>query len=174
MTTLQPAFNAANAPSMASPRLPLERPARLTSVDAYRGLVMLLMMAEVLRLAAVGRATHAAFWQFLGRHQSHVEWTGMVLHDLIQPSFSFLVGVALPFSIASRVARGQSTARMTLHACWRALILIVLGFFLRSIGRPQTNFTFEDTLTQIGLGYVFLFLLGFLRPRAQWLALATS
>ena len=41
-------------------------------------------------------------------HQSHVEWTGCSLHDLIQPSFSFLVGVALPFSLASRLARGQS------------------------------------------------------------------
>src|SRR6185437_13070820 len=34
-----------------------------------------------------------------------------------------------------------------------------------------TNFTFEDTLTQIGLGYVFLFLLGFRSPRWQWGAL---
>src|SRR5262249_35680406 len=30
-----------------------------------------------------------------------------------------------------------------------------------------TYFTFEDTLTQIGLGYVFLFLLGFTRVRTQ-------
>jgi predicted acyltransferase len=32
----------------------------------------------------------------------------------------------------------------------------------------QTYFTFEDTLTQIGLGYPFLFLLGFRSPRWQW------
>ena len=36
---------------------------------------------------------------------------------------------------------------------------------------PQTNFTFEDTLTQIGLGYPILFLLGFRPPRWQWTAL---
>ena len=48
-----------------------------------------------------------------------------------------------------------------MHAFWRALILICLGVFLRSVNRPQTNWTFEDTLTQIGLGYGFLFLLGF-------------
>jgi predicted acyltransferase len=35
----------------------------------------------------------------------------------------------------------------------------------------QTYFTFEDTLTQIGLGYPFLFLLGFKPPRWQWWAL---
>ena len=49
-------------------------------------------------------------------------------------------------------------------------MLIVLGVFLRSIGKPQTNFTFEDTLTQIGLGYGFLFLLGFRPVRDQWIA----
>jgi predicted acyltransferase len=34
----------------------------------------------------------------------------------------------------------------------------------------MTNFTFEDTLTQIGLGYTFAFLLAFARPRWQWVA----
>jgi predicted acyltransferase len=100
-----------------------------------------------------------------------VQWIGCSLHDLIQPSFSFLVGVALPFSIASRLARGQSAARMTLHAFWRALVLIFLGVFLRSIGHSQTYFTFEDTLTQIGLGYGILFVLGFRPVRDQWIAL---
>jgi hypothetical protein len=33
----------------------------------------------------------------------------------------------------------------------------------------QTNFTFEDTLTQIGLGYTFLVLLSFYSRRV-WLA----
>jgi heparan-alpha-glucosaminide N-acetyltransferase len=53
------------------------------------------------------------------------------------------------------------------HALWRALLLIWLGIFLRSTGRPQTNFTFEDVLTQIGLGYPFLFLLAFTTWRKQ-------
>ena len=34
-----------------------------------------------------------------------------------------------------------------------------MGIFLRSLGKPATNFTFDDTLTQIGLGYWILFLL---------------
>jgi predicted acyltransferase len=90
---------------------------------------------------------------------------------MIQPSFSFLVGVALPFSLASWAARGQSRTRMTLHAGSRALALILLGVFLRSMGRHQTYWTFEDTLSQIGLGYVALFLLGFRPAREQWTAL---
>jgi predicted acyltransferase len=57
------------------------------------------------------------------------------------------------------------------HAVRRALILIFLGIFLRSLESRQTYFTFEDTLTQIGLGYVFLFLLGFARVRTQVITL---
>jgi predicted acyltransferase len=152
---------------------PLPTPAseRLASIDAYRGFVMLLMMAEVLHLGQVAAATKSEFWEFLAWHQTHVLWAGCTLHDLIQPSFSFLVGVALPFSIAARSAKGQSKGLMFVHALWRSFLLIVLGIFLRSMNKTQTNFTFEDTLTQIGLGYAFLFLLGFLSERWQWAAL---
>lgn len=149
-------------------------PTRQTSVDVYRGFVMFLMMAEVLRLSRVSRALPGnAFWSFLSYHQTHVEWIGCSLHDLIQPSFSFLVGVALPFSIASRLGRGQTPGHMTLHAAWRSVVLILLGVFLRSTSRSltMTNWTFEDTLSQIGLGYCFLFLLGFRPMRDQWIAL---
>jgi heparan-alpha-glucosaminide N-acetyltransferase len=147
---------------------------RNTAVDAYRGFVMLLMMGEVLRLSRLARA-FPDNWLIgiLAYNQSHVEWAGCSLHDLIQPSFSFLVGVALPYSIASRIARGGTFPRLFAHALWRALLLVALGIFLRSAHSPQTNFTFEDTLTQIGLGYPVLFLLGFRPPRWQWIALAT-
>ncbi|MBI5689738.1 MAG: DUF5009 domain-containing protein [Verrucomicrobia bacterium] len=147
---------------------------RLGSIDVYRGLVMFLMMAEVLRLRRVAQALpESGVWKFLSWHQSHVEWVGASLHDFIQPSFSFLVGVALPFSIASRQARGDSMTKVTLHAWWRALVLILLGVFLRSTSRTMTNWTFEDTLTQIGLGYGFLFLLGGRPVRDAWIALGT-
>lgn len=160
----------ARSPDAASAAAPAA--GRLASLDAYRGFVMLLMMAEVLELAAVAKAFPTSrFWQFLAWHQSHVPWEGCSLHDLIQPSFSFLVGVALPFSLAARRGRGQSDGQLTAHALWRALVLVALGIFLRSVGRSMTNFTFEDTLTQIGLGYPFLFLLGLRPRRAAWLAL---
>jgi heparan-alpha-glucosaminide N-acetyltransferase len=168
MTTL-----ATEKSGVAVPATPNAPPGRLVSLDAYRGFVMFLMMAEVLDFARVAEAKpDSGFWQFLAHHQSHVAWIGCSLHDLIQPSFSFLVGVALPFSLASRISRGQSPGRMTLHAFWRALILILLGVFLRSTGKAATNWTFEDTLTQIGLGYGLLFLLGFRKVRDQWIALA--
>ena len=146
---------------------------RNIAVDAYRGFVMFLMMAEVVHLAEVSRAYPGNwFWSILAYNQTHVPWTGCSLHDLIQPSFSFLVGVALPYSIASRLRKGGRFGPMLAHAVWRSLLLIALGIFLRSIDHPITYFTFEDTLTQIGLGYTFLFLLGFRSARWQWGAFA--
>jgi heparan-alpha-glucosaminide N-acetyltransferase len=141
---------------------------RLLSLDALRGLVMSLMLGEELRLFDVARSfPNSTFWSVIAFNTQHVEWQGCSLHDLIQPTFSFLVGAALPFSIASRQKKGQTFWPMLGHAIRRALLLIFLGIFLRSLHSTQTYFTFEDTLTQIGLGYVFLFLLGFTRVRTQ-------
>ena len=146
--------------------------ARNHAVDAYRGFVMFLMMAEVLNLARVSRAfPDSPIWAFLAQQQTHVLWAGCSLHDLIQPSFSFLVGVALPYSIASRAAKGASFGNLFAHAVWRGFLLAALGVFLRSMNSTQTNFTFEDTLSQIGFGYPFLFLLGFRPPRWMWATL---
>ena len=150
----------------------LSAPARNIAVDVYRGFVMFLMMAEVLQLSRVAKAHPGNwFWSILAFNQSHVEWAGCSLHDMIQPSFSFLVGVALPYSIASRMAKGATFRELFLHTVWRSVLLTALGIFLRSTRGPQTYFTFEDTLSQIGLGYTFLFLLGFCARRWQWTAL---
>jgi predicted acyltransferase len=143
-------------------------PQRLSSMDAYRGFVMLLMAGEMVRLGAVAAKMPADnVWHFFAHHQDHVDWQGCTLHDLIQPSFSFLVGLALPWSIASRQQSDQGFLRMFFHTVWRALALSALGIALRSTHASQTNFTFEDTLTQIGLGYTFLWLLAWRSVRTQ-------
>ena len=129
---------------------------------------MLLMLAEAMRLWTLHDAFPASrLWAIVAYNTEHVPWQGCSLHDLIQPAFSFLVGAALPFSIASRLARGQAFGRMFAHAVWRSILLIGLGIFLRSLARSSTYWTFEDTLTQIGLGYTFLFLLAFASLRVQ-------
>ena len=150
----------------------MEKAPRNLAVDTYRGFVMLLMMAEVVQLSRVAKALPGSgFWSWVAYHQTHVEWAGCSLHDTIQPGFSFLVGVALPYSIAARIAKGGAFRGMFLHALWRSLLLVALGVFLRSTHAPQTYYTFEDTLSQIGLGYPILFLLAYRPPRWQWAAL---
>lgn len=148
---------------------PIPPSARLTSLDVFRGFTMLLMASEIMRIPQVARTfTESAPAQYLAWMLDHVSWVGASPWDMIQPAFMFMVGVSLPFSLASRRARGHSFASMFGHTAYRALVLILLGIFLRSHSRPQTYFTFEDVLTQIGLGYVFLFLIANTRPITQW------
>jgi predicted acyltransferase len=144
---------------------------RLPSIDIYRGMVMFLMLAEVMHLYELRELfnrdnTAGRIAEWIRFHTTHVEWVGCSLHDMIQPSFTFLVGVSLVFSIASRMGKGQTKVQMLVHALWRSFALVFLGIFLRSLGKPQTNFTFDDTLTQIGLGYWLLFLVAGLSTRA--------
>ncbi|HZZ42622.1 MAG TPA: hypothetical protein VFE58_06770 [Tepidisphaeraceae bacterium] len=148
----------------------LQIPRRLASLDAYRGAIMLFLASSGLELSGAARHfPESRTWGFIGYQLEHTRWQGCSAWDLIQPSFMFMAGVALPFSLANRRAKGQSASKMWMHILWRSLVLILLGFFLRSIGRTQTYFTFEDVVTQIGLGYPFLFLLAFARPRTQFI-----
>jgi len=133
---------------------------------------MLLMGAEVLHLCKV-----AAFfpddpsWRFACEQQTHVAWRGWSAHDLIQPAFTFAVGSALAFSLANRRARNQTALASHVHAWSRAVVLVVMGIFLRSLRSDTTQFTFVDTLTQIGLGYGLAFTLACRPVRDQWIAL---
>lgn len=147
-----------------SDTLPLSvKPPRLLSLDAYRGLVMLLLMFT----AAHGdwmlpiEAVHEDSPWLLGllRQGEHVHWQGIVLWDMIQPAFMFMVGVSMAYSYVSRERQGHSHVRMLGHACYRALALVLLGVFLRSLWSDSTYWTLEDVVSQIGLGYVGLFLL---------------
>ena len=148
-------IDAAVRPSTASGSVPARDPrasvSRLTSLDVFRGVTMLFMASEILHIPSVARKfPDSGLARFLADMLDHRAWVGCVPWDLIQPAFMFMVGVSLPYSIASRLAKGQSFPRMLSHSVLRALILIALGIFLRSQSRAQTYFTFEDVLTQIG------------------------
>jgi predicted acyltransferase len=150
---------------------PPSKPDRLQSLDTFRGFAMFLMAMELLRLPQLAEHfSFSAIWRMIGFHSDHVVWTGCSLHDLIQPAFSFMVGMALPFSIASRQARGQTNQAMLTHALWRAFILVAIGVVLRFIDVRHLHLTFEDTLAQIGLGYPFLALLAGRVLRTQVIA----
>lgn len=142
---------------------------RLLSLDAYRGFVMIALAANGFGLAQTAKnmlkdSPDSALWQTIHYQLEHVPWVGCGFWDLIQPSFMFMVGVALPYSAAKRLSAGDTYGQLLGHAVIRAFVLVLLGVFLTSNGKPQTDYAFMNVLTQIGLGYVFLFLL-WDRPR---------
>ena len=156
---------------------PSVKPLRLISLDAFRGLVMLLMVSAGLSIPHVVNAFNhtpelqhlkTPLWDRLAFHTDHTDWIGCSLWDLIQPSFMFMVGVAMVFSLASRRVKGHSFPRMLAHAIARSIILILLAVFLSTdSSNRRTNWIFTNVLAQIGLGYTFLFLIANLKPRWQ-------
>jgi predicted acyltransferase len=150
---------------------------RLVSLDVYRGLIMITLAFNGFGLAQTAR-NHLAqdpeskTWAMVFHHSEHVEWTGCGYWDLIQPSFMFMVGVAMAFSYTRRQDQGASYPRMLGHAIWRSIVLIFLGIFLISNWSSSTEWSLMNVLTQIGLGYTFLFLLWGRPLHTQWLCAA--
>ena len=163
------------------------KPIRLVSLDAYRGFIMLMLAANGFGIARLARLPEDApiwqvldydIWQQIAFHFDHPEWVsqfhlvGLSFWDLIQPAFMFMVGVAMPYSLARRQSLGHSSVRQLGHAVWRALVLVLLGVFLQSQSTGQTNWIFVNVLSQIGLGYLVLYLLVPRKLAIQWTALA--
>ncbi len=121
---------------------------------------MLFMATGGLGFAALA-SNHpdSGFWSFLKFHTTHAAWIGGGAWDFIQPSFMLMVGVAIPFSLASKLSAGVSQSSLTLQALGRSCLLIALAIFLTTGDRSQPEFAFHNVLAQIGLGYFFVFLL---------------
>ena len=136
---------------------------RLQSLDAYRGLVMLILVSSGFGIIQASKQPGGEFLEPYVFYVSHPQWIsqfnlfGVSPWDMIQPAFMFMVGVSMPFSYSKRAKRGDSYFRRFIHAWWRAILLVLLCIFLRSNGKEQTNWTFIDVVGQIGLGYGFLF-----------------
>ena len=103
---------------------------RITSIDFFRGFTMFLLAGEATELYGQLEASHSGFIHFIGTQLSHHEWHGLHFWDLIQPFFMFIVGVAIPFAVANRMKKGDSTGTITCHAIKRSLILLFLGWAL--------------------------------------------
>jgi len=131
------------------------RPAteRLQSLDAYRGLIMLTLLAGSIFHSLKGHP----IWNWLYVQNEHVAWEGCVYWDLIQPSFMFMVGVAMPFALARRASLGDSWGRQFRHVLVRAFNLTLIGVLLDNFGAEKWSIGFIRVLQQIAIGYVFAF-----------------
>ena len=128
---------------------------RLQSLDAYRGFIMLTLLAA--GVFAPLKFFPKLHW--LAVQTEHTEWQGCTFWDLIQPSFMFMVGVAMPFAFARRQETGQSWGRQFLHVLIRAVNLTLIGILLDHIGAAKIEIGFIRVLQQIAFGYVICFFL---------------
>src|SRR5262245_27793226 len=129
---------------------------RYVSLDAYRGFIMLMLVSHTFGLNAMRGLPG---WSWLALQFEHVEWEGLVFWDLIQPAFMFMVGMAMPFALANRSAKGNTAGQILRHVAWRAFVLIVLSQVLISISGGKLQFQLINVLSQIAFTYFFTFLI---------------
>jgi predicted acyltransferase len=160
MATLQEAAVAA------PPQRPPEKESggRLVSLDAYRGFIMLLLVSEGFGLAVL---KSRPAWAWLAAQVDHAAWEGCTFWDLIQPAFTFMVGVAMPFSFARR-AQGGGTWGVFRHVAWRAFMLVLLSNIYSNWGSTRgLRFQLINVLCQIAFGYMLCYWITRMQFRSQ-------
>ena len=123
----------------------------------------------------IGRGTGALLSSRLGRYPGdeilHARWEGFVAWDMIGPLFLFVVGTALPFSLARRLDDDPSPARLYGRIARRVALLWLLGMLAQgSLLKYQFHSLefYSNTLQAIAVGYLVTSLaLLHLRVRGQ-------
>ena len=95
---------------------------RVLSIDAFRGLTILVMVF-VNQLAGVSGVPQWA------RHMK-ADADAMSFVDVVFPAFLFIVGMSIPFALNQRQARGDDGAALQRHVLGRTLGLVLLGLFM--------------------------------------------
>lgn len=136
---------------------------RLTSLDAFRGAVMALMV--LVNNSGDGSHTYAPL--------DHADWHGWTLTDTVFPSFLWIVGVALTLSMAKRMAAGVPKMQLLRQALKRTVILYGLGLLVYAY--PHFDLStqrFLGVLQRIAICYLIvtvIYLTCGLRGQLAWL-----
>jgi predicted acyltransferase len=150
------------------------RSERLLSLDALRGFDMFWIMGGEGVVHALAVLYGWTWMTWLSGQLKHPLWDGFALYDLIFPLFLFIAGVAMPYSLGNRLARGDSRSRLHLHVIRRGLLLVLLGAIYNGLLQFDfANQRYPSVLGRIGLAYLFagvIFLNTRYRGQAIWLA----
>ncbi|MCZ6673240.1 MAG: DUF5009 domain-containing protein [Verrucomicrobia bacterium] len=141
----------------------IEQPGRLLSLDLFRGLVMFLLIAEgagiYKALLRFGNETEGGIFNGFVTQFTHHLWNGLRFWDLIQPSFMFIVGVAMVYSLSKRFDRGDSWSTVFKHIAIRCLILLAFGTGLQCFYKGEMVWALWNVLTQLSVTVLITFLI---------------
>ncbi len=125
---------------------------RLISLDALKGLTMLLIIGLDGVLRSAGAMAEGTSWgRALQQEMGHVPWEGLHVYDLIFPLFVFISGMAMNFSLRRRMSESQSILRISLHVWIRAGILVLLGFMVNGTLSWDSSMRYASVLGLIGI-----------------------
>jgi heparan-alpha-glucosaminide N-acetyltransferase len=159
-TQAAPVIEAVKAPAAAA-----TAPKRYVALDAYRGFIMFVLVSGGFGLRALARNRPEFAW--IATQFDHKPWEWIAFWDLIQPAFMFMVGVAMPFALAIRRAKGASDRELFWHVVVRSFRLILMSQILMSIASGRLRFQLINVLAQIGVTYFLCYLIMQLKFRWQ-------
>ncbi|WP_420147176.1 acyltransferase family protein [Spirosoma sp.] len=150
---MQPSVSAPQEPALAQPA-PVRR---LLSLDTLRGFDMFWIIGGEEIFHALAKSTGWAWAIFMADQFTHVEWNGFRPYDCIFPLFLFLAGVSTPYSLGSRLAKGDSRGKLAQKVIMRGLILVLLGIIVNNgiLAKPIAEMRFGSVLGRIGLAGMF-------------------
>lgn len=159
---------------MTTKSLHLEPEKRLISLDALRGFDMFWITGGSYLIEVIARQSGASWMNPIVEQMEHVRWNGFHFYDLIFPLFMFISGVAIPFSLVSKLEKKVPRSSLAKKAVGRGLILVLLGWFYNGVfSNGFENPRLLSVLGQIGLGYMFAALITIytkdLKQRLIWL-----
>lgn len=93
---------------------------RIMSVDILRGLTIAFMIL----------VNDPGDWAHVYAPLRHAEWNGWTPTDLVFPSFMFIMGCVIPFSLGSRIDRGVPSGELLAGIVRRSLILFGIDILL--------------------------------------------
>jgi heparan-alpha-glucosaminide N-acetyltransferase len=163
-TQAEPVVRTGQTPA-GGPLGPAVAPQRYLALDAYRGFIMFILVSGGFGLAALARNRPAFSW--IAGQFDHRPWEWIAFWDLIQPAFMFMVGVAMPFALASRMAQGATGRQLFWHVSARSFRLILMSQILMSVSAGRLHFQLINVLAQIGLTYFLCYLIMQLEFRWQ-------
>ncbi len=124
----------------------METSKRLISLDAFRGITIILMTL----------VNNAGSWDYVYAPLRHAKWHGCTPTDLVFPFFLFIMGTAMAFSFSRRLQEAPNRWPIYRQIIKRTLILIFLGFFLSFfMNWNLSGLRFPGVLQRIGLCYLF-------------------
>ena len=129
---------------------------RLASLDVLRGFDMFWIIGGGSLIVALSKALEWGWLKVVAEQMSHVRWEGFHFEDLIFPLFMFISGVAIPYSVTSKIEKGGSRSQLMRKAARRGLILVILGILYNgALQKGFTNMRIPSVLGQIGIAYFF-------------------
>jgi uncharacterized membrane protein len=133
---------------------------RLAAIDWMRGLVMVLMAVDhSSKVFNAGRLVSDSFFTYRpGAPLPVLQFLTRFMTHLCAPTFVFLAGTGLAFTVRRQVARGESPWKIDRSIATRGIVIVAFELWISCFTQPPHTFMLQ-VLYAIGVGFLLMVVL---------------